>query len=88
MQYLSANKTAYNAYFKWKKHVSFNALNLGCNAFCDMCFRLQYEAKLGQMKRKIMRNLGEHWSKEKNCKTVALKSDGGFSFISQKKINK
>jgi hypothetical protein len=37
LHYLDSNKTAYNDYFKWKKHVMFNTNN---NIFCNMCSKI------------------------------------------------
>jgi hypothetical protein len=54
--YLDSNKTAYNSYFKWKKHVQFyTALNIhyGFSPICDMCIYLHLEDFFG-IKKKII----------------------------------
>ena len=55
--YLDKNKTAYNSYFKWKKHIQFYRYlpkNYGYvySPLCDMCIHLHLE-DLGNSNRKI-----------------------------------
>jgi hypothetical protein len=80
MFYLSNNKTAYNSYFKWKRHVSFHNIKSSFNVFCSMCVKLQLEAQISQIDRKIMHNIGEQWRRDKNCKSVKVKKIQVFDF--------
>ena len=77
--YLDKNKTAYNNYFKWKKHVSFHNILTGFNSICSMCVKLQLESYFG-IENKIIENIGDHWSKSKNCKSTKIKDLKVFEF--------
>ena len=79
LQYLDSNRTAYNSYFKWKKHISFHNQNLGFNTICSMCIQLQLEKFIG-IKNNVIHNIDEHWNKLNNCKSPRIKTDEYFYF--------
>jgi alpha-1,3-fucosyltransferase len=61
--YLDKNKTAFNSYFKWKKHIKPYPLNnvdnkdyYGLNAICDMCIYMHLEDYFG-IETKIIKNV-------------------------------
>lgn len=97
--YLANNKTAYNSYFKWKKHVNFyKALNpkhtLKYNFMCDMCIQLHLEDFFGIKSKIIVGN--PH--KKYDCKNYSSLFEIiifflvffliSFDFILMKKFNK
>lgn len=65
LKILSFNKTAYNAYFKWKKHIMFSSYNSRMQPFCEMCIKLHMESFNG-IEEKILTDVVKYWSK-KNC---------------------
>ena len=64
MLYLDGNKTAYNSYFKWKKHVTFKD-NFE-DVFCSMCVHLNMQSHFG-VRKNVLHDLGNYWS-QKDCK--------------------
>jgi hypothetical protein len=67
--YLNNNKTAYNSYFDWKEHIVFDE-PINFSPLCDMCVRLNLENYIG-IKKNIITNIGDYWSKSTNCKYPA-----------------
>lgn len=67
--YLDRNKTAYNSYFKWKKHISYLSQVQAFNPICNMCIQLHLESYF-EIEPKIIRDIADYWSKSKNCKTA------------------
>ncbi len=76
--YLDKNSTAYNEYFKWKKHVVFNSfMGLG-TMICDMCIKLHLMDYFGYEKSKV-----ENFSflDRKNCKKPIPNNQTFFNLI-------
>ena len=61
--YLDKNSTAYNSYFKWKKHVKFLDKMISYGFICEMCIHLHLESFFGILPRKTIRNYDLYWSK-------------------------
>lgn len=84
LMYLVMNKTAYNSYFNWKKHVKFDDLNNRIiynyedrdhhQQFCEMCIKLHLDSFIGNKKETIL-DLNKYW----NQKSCISKSDLKFS---------
>jgi hypothetical protein len=72
--YLDKNVTAYNSYFKWKKHVSFGE-GMTFSFFCSMCIQLQLENYFG-VKKKVIDDISVFWSKKVNCKNLNFIKNG------------
>jgi hypothetical protein len=64
--YLDKNVTAYNSYFKWKKHVSFYNNSNSFGPICNMCIQLQLENYFG-IKKRVIDDIPGYWSKKNNC---------------------
>ena len=65
--YLSENRTAYNSYFKWKKHVSFFIKPwTKVGPICDMCIQLHLEDYFG-VKKKSIKNVTAIWNANDDC---------------------
>ncbi len=65
--YLSKNSTAYNSYFRWKKHVHFfEPDRSGISFICDLCIKLQLNSYFGT-ETKILTNVNQFWNQEKDC---------------------
>jgi hypothetical protein len=60
--YLDSNRTAYNDYFKWKRHVTFHEkiITNSINVMCDICIRLHMDDQFG-VKRQVLGNLSNYW---------------------------
>ncbi len=65
LSYLKSNKTAYNEFFKWKQHVTFQ--NEPANLICSMCIQLNLEAQFG-MRTNVIKDLGNYWN-TRHCRT-------------------
>ena len=63
--YLDKNATAYNSYFKWKKHISFTHQLI--NPICSMCIQLHLESFIGYQN-KVVANVEDFWNVKKDCK--------------------
>ena len=63
--YLSSNKEAYNSYFKWKKHVSFNGPRNG--HICELCILLNLDVYNGIQASNIG-NMKDFWNANNECK--------------------
>ena len=79
MRYLDSNRTAYNSYFKWKRHVIFESLPFHHIPFCSMCIQLHLEEHVG-LKRKILHNFSQLWDVGKQCKLPVYKKNESFYF--------
>ena len=66
--YLDNNKTAYNSYFKWKKHVNFLDYTVSYGFVCEMCIYLHLETFYG-MKKKVITDFNSYWNKGAQCKS-------------------
>jgi hypothetical protein len=64
--FLSNNKTAYNSYFQWKKHVNFFDYDKMFSPVCDVCIKLHLEHYFG-VESKVLENI-ESYTDWKNCK--------------------
>lgn len=73
LTYLDSNRTAYNSYFKWKKHVHFLKEPQLFAPFCDMCLKLHLERVTGQIERKIVSNFSKTWRSKSECKYVPVR---------------
>jgi alpha-1,3-fucosyltransferase len=80
LTYLDSNRTAYNAYFQWKRHVSFHNnhhVNL-INVMCGMCIKLHLEKHFG-VKRQILNQITDYWDVDTKCKNLKIKN-GDFYY--------
>jgi hypothetical protein len=64
--YLDSNKTAYNSYFKWKKHVNFLDNTVSYGFICEMCVWLHMEQIYGVKPQKPIRNFRTYWQ-DRDC---------------------
>jgi hypothetical protein len=80
LKYLDKNQTAYNAYFKWKRHITFHRRLSGMCALCGMCIRLHMEDHFG-VKRQVLGNLSSvHWNRDRQCRKPQYKRGEFFRF--------
>jgi hypothetical protein len=71
--YLSTNRTAYNEYFKWKRHVKYGSANRPTlYPICEMCIKLNIDEQYGIRPSVFNSN----WSAETDCKRVVKESHG------------
>jgi alpha-1,3-fucosyltransferase len=76
--YLSNNETAYNSFFKWKKHVIFNGpQNMH---ICELCVILNMDVYNG-IEFSVIRNLSNFWSTDLDCSLPRKSSDGEFYYF-------
>lgn len=68
LHYLKSNKTAYNEFFKWKQHVTFQRKSH--NLVCDMCIALNLESQFG-IKKGVVKDLGNYWN-TRDCQKVQI----------------
>ncbi len=66
LNYLANNSTAFNSYFKWRKHTKITEKPINFSPICHMCIQLHLEVYFG-IKSSIIQNLGDYWSIDKNC---------------------
>ena len=67
LKYLDTNSTAYNSYFKWKKHVNFFDYVVDFQmSICEMCIFLHLENSNDINKSKRIKDLDKYWS-SKDC---------------------
>lgn len=64
--YLDSNRTAYNSYFKWKKHVIFRKKISIFSPICDMCIKLNLEEFFG-IEQSVIEDLGVYWNRNLHC---------------------
>ncbi len=76
--YLEQNKTAYNSYFKWKRHIWFHNLRSIFSPICSMCIQLQLEEFIG-VKQKVIDDLGKYWNVDQ-CKTPIIEKKDGIMY--------
>lgn len=69
LRYLDRNQTAYNSYFKWKKHVSFENIPPNFSILCNMCIQLHLEEYFG-IEKNVVDNIGDMWNPKRNCKKI------------------
>ena len=69
--YLDNNKTAYNEYFRWKKHVNFIDNLVSYGFICEMCIHLHLEDYFG-IKKKVIERFDFYWNQERQCKVPKL----------------
>lgn len=86
LNYLALNRTAYRAYFNWKRFVSFTdykreGLNPIESVFCDLCLRLNLNklSATGQYFESAPVNFSKYLSK-KNCFTVKISDVQVFTY--------
>ena len=65
---ISQNKTAYNSFFRWKEHVTFQR-PIRFSTICHMCIQLNLERHLG-VKKSVVKSIKDYWSVENNCKLI------------------
>ena len=70
MKHLSNNKTAYNSYFKWKKHIVYQKKKYGFLPICEMCIKLNLD-KIYGVKQSIIKDITEYWSPRSSCSNNA-----------------
>jgi hypothetical protein len=82
--YLDKNATAYNVYFKWKKHISFYDQSPTTSSFsfvvepvlapiCSMCIQLYLERHFNvKMKKQIIEDAGRLWNKKLDCNNLEV----------------
>ena len=87
--YLNANKTAYNAYFKWKRYVRFrtNESRIKNGPLCEMCIRLHLEDHVGmrqQGRRRTFEQVKETFDVARNCKRArySQRFEQNISYVS------
>jgi alpha-1,3-fucosyltransferase len=71
--YLDNNKTAYNSYFKWRKHVVKKTDGVFAASICEMCIRLNIDSHL-PFEKKTLTDLNAFWSRQ-DCETFASVDD-------------
>jgi alpha-1,3-fucosyltransferase len=71
--FLDKNKTAYNSYFKWKKHVRFFNNGPRMHNLCELCIRLNLDFYNG-VKNSVIGDLHKFWSTDYDCKSVEGKT--------------
>ena len=76
MLYLDGNKTAFNSYFKWKKHVTFKEESE--DVFCSMCVHLNMQSHLG-VRTNVLHGLGNYWSQQ-DCKYPVFNQNSEISY--------
>ena len=73
--YLDQNSTAYNSYFKWKKHISFlDKPVTPISTVCDMCIKLHLERYIG-FENKVIHDVGSLWNKKNDCNNFEVASN-------------
>jgi hypothetical protein len=80
LNYLDQNKTAFNSYFKWKKHIWFHNIKMQYSSICSMCIKLQLEEYTG-VKKHIVNNVQEIWSRGM-CKSPNMQRKGDILYYS------
>ena len=81
--YLDKNTTAYNAYFKWKKHISFFDVSPSTSSsfvvepvmapICSMCIQLYLERHFDvKMKKQVIEDAGRIWNKKLDCNNLEV----------------
>ena len=80
LNYLDKNVTAYNSYFKWKKHISFFKNSISFAPICNMCIQLQLENYFG-IKKSLINDLAGYWSRKRNCKGPKIHTVQQFNFV-------
>jgi hypothetical protein len=82
LSYLDSNKTAYNAYFSWRKYAQFNERLISFPPLCDMCIQLHLESFYG-IQESVVHDIGNYWSKKENCKNPSLRETKIFEIQGQ-----
>ena len=72
LTYLDSNKTAFNSYFQWKKHVNFLDYTVEYAFICEMCIQLHLETFTG-IKHKVIDDFDTYWNKQSQCTTTTVK---------------
>lgn len=72
LSYLDKNQTAYNSYFKWKKHITFYYGPSLLSTVCRMCIHLQLEEFFG-VKQSRIDDIVDYWNGKINCKVPKIK---------------
>jgi hypothetical protein len=60
--HLDGKKKAYNAFFKWKRHIVFNKY-IPLSSICVMCIQLHLERYLG-VKQSVIKDIGNYWNRQ------------------------
>jgi hypothetical protein len=68
--YLSSNATAYNSYFKWKKHARYVG-PLNYVPICDMCVKLNLQTFYG-IEKSVVSNIENHWHQSQCVKNPLI----------------
>ena len=76
--YLDKNKTAYNSYFKWKKHIKSMPYFVNINIICDMCIKLNLEKFFGIENKRIE---SMDFLNKRHCKKPIPNEEKFFNFI-------
>jgi hypothetical protein len=69
LNYVGANKTAYNEYFKWKRFIKsdFFTRRVGNGFLCEMCIQLHLEEFTGRVKQKRLTDIRRQYGMKENC---------------------
>jgi hypothetical protein len=79
--YLDGNKTAYNAYFKWKKNIWFHHLKAQYCTICSMCIKLHLEEYTG-VKENVVSDVRTIWDRNKHCRLPKMERKGDVMYYS------
>jgi hypothetical protein len=66
--YLDGNSTAYNSYFKWKKHIKTIPHTVNISPICHMCIKAHLEAFYGIEHKTIRPDELDKKFSQSNCK--------------------
>jgi hypothetical protein len=66
LNYLDSNKTAFNSYFKWKKHVNFLDYTVSYAFICEMCIQAHLDHYF-EIKKKTIHDFDKYWNKQTQC---------------------
>lgn len=66
LNYLDSNKTAFNSYFKWKKHVNFLDYTVSYAFMCEMCIQAHLDHYF-EIKEKTIHDFDKYWNKKTQC---------------------
>ncbi len=67
LKYLDKNSTAYNEYFKWKRHIKSYSKRVFLSQLCDMCIKLNLEDFFGVEQQTARSDFALLWRRS-NCK--------------------
>lgn len=80
LKYLDSNVTAYNSYFKWKKHVNFLDKPVTYAFMCEMCIHLHMETYFG-VKHKVINDFNSYWNRQTHCTTTSVSEKDSIKYF-------